>query len=83
MAKKVLGFRKFTSKGGNECRMLTVMEPYTDHAKQAGAVGNRVEDLFIPRECNFVVTEKDVGREVIVDYDVVGNRAYVSSVTWK
>ena len=80
---KVVGYREFQSKKGNKCRMLTVMSPYTDREKEKGSVGNRTEDIFLPDDCDLTITEADIGKEVVVDYSIVGGRAFVNGVVLK
>lgn len=82
MAKTLIGYKEFKSKKGELCRVATVSEPYTEFAKKNGAVGVRVEDIFVPSGVKFSATEADMGREVDISYDVMGNRAYVTDITY-
>lgn len=80
MESKVAGYREFESKKGNRCRLLTLMTPYSDREKENGAVGNRMEEIFLPEGCNLKITESSIGQSVAVDYSVRGGRASVENV---
>ncbi|MCH5272734.1 MAG: hypothetical protein J1E35_03580 [Lachnospiraceae bacterium] len=82
MAKKVVGYSEFNSKSGGLCRVVTVSEPYNERQKQKGAVGLKCEDIFLPSDCTLKVTEKDIGREVNIDYEISSGRAYVIGVAY-
>lgn len=81
---KLAGYREFTSKkSGKLCRMIAVMSPYSDREKENGAIGNRVEEIFLPENSLPNITETDIGKEVVIDYDIVGGRAFVNGVVLK
>lgn len=79
--KKAIGYKEFTSKKGNVCKILTVSEPFPVGMEKM--YGVKVEDIFIPAECKLVVTPKDMNREVEVDYVIQGSYARVSDVRFK
>lgn len=83
MVGKIIGYREFESKKGNTCRLLTLMSPYSDRDKEKGAVGHRVEDIFLPDACKLKITEASVGQDAVVEYSVSGGRAYVENVVLK
>ncbi len=76
--KKVLGYRKFKSKNGKNCIVLGVSSPYSDRDKQSGACGEKVEELFVPEECHAQVVPAIVGKNVSLQYDISGGRAYLT-----
>lgn len=80
---KVAGYREFQSKKGNTCRLLTVLSPYSDKEREKGCVGNRTEDIFLPDDCDLKITEADIDKEVVIDWSVVGGRAFVNGVVLK
>ncbi len=82
MAKKVVGYSEFNRKDGGTCRVITVSEPYSSRQKSRGAIGLKCEDIFLPDDCTLAVTEKDIGREVEVDYEISSGRAYVVGVAY-
>lgn len=84
MTAKVMGYREFNSKKtGRLCKMLAVATPYNASEVQSGCVGFRVEDIFLPDDCGLKVSDSDIGKEVVIDYNVVGGRAYVNGVVLK
>lgn len=76
--KKLIGYKEFTSKKGNVCRMITVLEPY--HSVSDKLMGERAEDIFVPDTCTHVFTAKDIGKNVDVSYDIQGSFARVSDI---
>lgn len=80
MESKIAGYKEFTSKKGHECRLLTLMTPYSDREKERGAVGNRMEEIYLPDGCNLRITEDSIGQKVSVEYSVRGGRASVENV---
>lgn len=82
MAKKVVGYNEFQRKDGGVCRVVTVSEPYSTRQKSRGAIGLRCEDIFLPDDCTLGVTEKDIGRELNIDYEICSGRAYVIGVAY-
>lgn len=81
---KLLGYRQFTSKkNGRLYRMIAVMSPYSAAQKAQGCVGNAVEEIFLPDECDITVTEADIGKTVLISYSVQGGRAFVTDIEIK
>lgn len=83
MVSKVIGYREFQSKKGGLCRLLTLMSPYDEEEKERGAVGNRTEEIFLPDKCDLRITEANIGQTAVVEYRVIGGRAYVQNVVLK
>lgn len=82
-AKKVLGYRKFNSKTGKPCCIVTVSYPYPDRDLQYGACGNKTEESWIPEELQSIVTPQIIGKTAEFTYDVVNGRAYIREVSFK
>lgn len=82
MAKKVVGYNEFNSKSGGTCRVVTVSEPYSARMIAKGAIGSKCEEIFLPDDCTLIITEKDIGRELNIDYEINSGRAYVVGVAY-
>lgn len=83
MEKKIVGYRKFNSKKGAPCCLVTFMSPYTDVQVKNGACGNQAEDVFIPDSFHDLFTPQVIGKNAVLFYSVVNGRAYVDSVEIK
>lgn len=81
--KKILGFRKFTSKEGKNCCIVTVLAPYTDREVTHGARGTKAEEVWIPEDYQSAIQDNAVGKMLVVGYSIVGGRAYINSVAVK
>ena len=83
MEKKIIGFRKFNSKAGKPCCVVTLMSPYNDAQIQKGACGNQTEDIFASEAYHNLFNTQTVGKMAEIGYSVSGGRAYVDSITIK
>lgn len=77
----LVGFRKFTSKNGVRYCVVDVLSDYREHELKNGCFGQRASELFLPEHCTDVISSSDIGKSLQVDYDVVGNKAYISNVS--
>lgn len=78
---KLVGFRRFTSKKGDNYCVANVVTDYNDRDKQNGSVGARAEQIFIPSGQYEYLQENDIGKEIHLEYEFSGNRAYLQSVS--
>lgn len=76
----VIGYRKFTSKKGLPCCMISVMSVYSDRDVSYGAQGYKVTDEFVPSAQHELVTPDVIGKAIKIDYEINGGRAYVRSI---
>lgn len=80
---KLVGFRRFVSKKGDNYCVANVVSDYTERDKANGAVGSRTEELFIPSAQYDYLQASDIGSEIVLNYNFSGNRAYLDSVEVK
>lgn len=67
--RRLLGYRKFTSKAGKETCVAVVALPPTPWEKNNGFVGENVKsDIFIPDDCISLITPDAIGKELVCDY---------------
>lgn len=73
---KLLGYKRFHSVNKNKdfCSAMVVHDP-TQRDKVAGLVGQKCESLFVPEELYDYLRPDDIGKEVILDYDISDGRA--------
>ena len=62
---------------------MHVSEECTPSEKQSGAVGQKVETIFMPDALIDLLKPSDIGHDVICDYTVSGGRAFLDNVTVK
>lgn len=77
MIGKLLGFKRFKSKQGKEYCVANLSFPYSQRDVSNGCVGERVEECFLPDDYINVLNPSDVGLDINVEKEIVGNRAYV------
>ncbi len=81
MTKKIiLGYRKFKSKKGEEYCVAQVMAPYSDREIKTGAVGNKCEDIFIPKAYHDFFDPSCVNKTMAIDYFVDNGRAFIDTI---
>ena len=73
----LLGVKKFTSKGGRKCEVMTVRSDYNSRMLAEGCFGSKVEELFVPDGMQGLLKPEDIGKEVSIDYEVSGGRAFM------
>lgn len=74
---KIIGYKKFSNQKGNYC-IMDVQLDYSAREKKRGSVGSRVESVFVPEDKQHLLVPECVGKQVLIDYEIVGSRAYVS-----
>lgn len=80
---KIVGFKRFESKKGKNCCMMSVVEPYSKKDNERGYFGSSVQDLFMPDDLYDFLEEKHIGHDVQLDYKINQGRAYLEDVTVK
>ncbi|MBQ2744851.1 MAG: hypothetical protein IJF37_04460 [Lachnospiraceae bacterium] len=73
---KLVGFKRFTSKKGNELCIATVLRDATTREKEYGCVGQVAEDIFVPTGQIDYLTEKMIGKEIKLYWD----RAFLEKI---
>lgn len=81
--KKILGYRKFNSKAGKACCIVTVTSVYTDKEIERGACGAKAEELWLPEESHNLINPQVIGKNMEVTYTVSAGKAYILSVAIK
>lgn len=81
MEKKLIGFKRFRSKKGNDVCVAHIATKFTPQQEANGAYGCAVESLFLPPDQYDYLRPDDLGKEVITDYDIVGRQAYLRTLT--
>lgn len=74
----LVGFKRFKSKKGDDFCVANVMTEYPKSA--VGCCGSKVEEIFVPDELYDYLQPEHIGRELKLDYDISGNRAYLTSL---
>lgn len=77
--KILLGYKRFTSKKGQDYCVALISRPLTEREQQRGSVGLAVEEIFLPDEQKNYLTPDHLNKPVDIDYDIVGGRPVVVS----
>lgn len=81
---KLVGYRRFTSKkNGKDYCVAEVETPFSTRETSSGAVGCKTEQIFIPEDQYDLLKPADIGKEIKLDYELSGGRAYLVNVTVK
>lgn len=81
MVANLVGYKVGTGKKtGNPYCMLHIVSECTAAELQSGSVGNKVETVFAPASQLNYFKPADIGKDIELNYDVVGGRAYLTSV---
>ena len=81
---KLLGYKKITSKkSGKQFCVASIASDPTPRDKEQGLVGQKVEDIFLPEDQLDLLRPSDIGKELIVDYQISQGRAFIVNVTVK
>ena len=81
---KLLGYRRFTSKkNGKDYCVAEIETPFSTRETAAGAVGSKTEQVFMPEDQYDFLKPDHVGKEIKLDYELSGGRAYLVNVTIK
>lgn len=71
---KVVGYRKFISKNGNECVQLSVTYKREPNDSDVDIAGDVAETFFVPSHVVPKVSSKDVGQTIKIVDAFYGNR---------
>ena len=74
---KLVGYRRFTSKKNGKDYCVAEIET------ASGAVGCKTEQIFMPEEQYDFLKPEHIGKDVKLDYELSGGRAYLVNVTVK
>ena len=81
---KLVGFRRFTSKkNGKDYCVAEVETPFNARETANGAVGCKTEQIFMPEDQYDFLKPEHIGKELKLDYELSGGRAYLVNVTVK
>ena len=81
---KLVGYRRFTSKkNGKDYCVAEIETPFSSRDTASGAVGCRTEQVFMPENQYDMLKPEHIGRELKLDYELSGGKAYVVNVTLK
>lgn len=76
--KKLVGFKRFMAKNGKKYCVANVLSDYLPTDKEC--YGQKVEELFLPDDCVNYLTDKMIGKNLEVSYQINNNRAYLTGI---
>ncbi len=77
----LVGFHFVKSKkSGKEFCIANVVTDYGTRDIENDCVGSKVAEIFLPEEQLHYLTPADIGKEVLMDYEISGGRAYLVSM---
>lgn len=81
----ILNIKNFHSdKKDKDYTILTILRPCTQTERQRGLIGNTVaEEIFLPEQLVNKFTEKDIDKEIELQYSVIGGKAVLENAIVK
>lgn len=73
----LLGVKKFTAKSNKAYEVMILVSDVDERSAQGGSFGKLVEEIFVPENMLGRLKPADIGKEIALDYDVKGGRAYL------
>lgn len=78
MAKNILlGVKKFTARSGKSYEVMHLVSDVTARDVENGSFGKLVEEVFVPDRMAGFLKPEHIGKEVVMDYEITGGRAYL------
>lgn len=80
---KLIGISNFTSRGGKDCHTITILQDCTERDNSRGSFGQKAETIFLNDDLADKVKVADIGKNIVLDYEVSSGRAYIVGFTVK
>ena len=74
---KLVGYKKITSKKSGK------VQDVSEREKENGFIGQKVDEIFLPEAQLDLLKPSDIGKELLLDYELSGGRAYLVNVAVK
>lgn len=78
---RLVGYRNIKTKKGEEFTLAGIVQDLSDREKANGAVGQKVDDIWLPKDQYNMLKPEDIGKELKLDYELSGGRAYLVNVS--
>lgn len=79
---KIVGIKKFTSKDGKKCCMVFVEDDFSmfDKGNAEICAGKKVDVVWVPDTIAHKVSDKDVGKNLVVNSTISRGKAYINDI---
>ncbi len=79
---KIVGIKKFTSKDGKKCCMVFVEDDFSmfDKGNAEICAGKKVDVVWVPETIAHKVSDKDVGKNLVVNSTISRGKAYINDI---
>lgn len=79
---KILGIKKFTSKDGKKCCMVFVEDDFSmfDKCNAEICVGKKTDVVWVPEAIAHKISDKDVGKNLVVTSTISRGKAYINDI---
>lgn len=78
--KKIVGFKRFTSKKGSQLCVVNCISDYADRDYDNGCFGQKVEEIFMPDTQVDMLKPEHIGKMASFEYEINGGKAYLINV---
>lgn len=81
--KKLVGLKKFASKkDGTRYCVMQIVGDFSQRDIESGCSGQKVEEVFAPADMVDRINASHVGKEVKLDFELSGSRAFLVGVSF-
>lgn len=81
--KKLVGLKKFVSKkDGTRYCVMQIVGDFSQRDIESGCSGQKVEEVFAPADMVDRINASHVGKEVKLDFELSGSRAFLVGVSF-
>lgn len=79
---KIVGIKKFTSKDGKKCCIVFVEDDFSmfDKGNAEICAGKKVDVVWVPDTIAHKVSDKDVGKNLVVNSTISRGKAYINDI---
>lgn len=86
MSNVLLGVKKFSStKSGvqKDYEVIVVSSSFNARSVENGCFGSDVSEIFLPDNLKGRLTPANIGKEIVLDYEISGTKAYLTGFSTK
>lgn len=78
--KKIVGFKRFTSKKGKDFCVANCVSDFSDREYDNGCCGQKIEEIFMPEADYDLLQPEHIGKIATFEYEINNGKAYLVKV---
>lgn len=80
MKKKIVGYKRFTSKKGTALCVVNCLSDFTDREYANNCFGQKIEEIFMPADEYDLLKPEHIGKMANFEYEINNGSAYLVHV---